>query len=184
MEDADSHIENQPPKERDNVHALVEWMRLQDVPSAAQLDPDGGLGLKDAFREVAGRYPDPVPQSVIEQAKREVAVHVGNVYIDIPILQETVIPVGAKEDGYARSLPLFREQVLAVAQYLDRLGIQTPPSTATQGDTFVLIGTKADRDLRVLSTKERGVSVIVRRSMLSESAPVKRVELSVCKAMK
>ena len=152
---------------------IISWLRLNAVPTSAQVDTSGKLGLQDAFRMHEGIYPDPVPVGVINEAKAQVTV--GNSYAakEIPILEESKVK--------DTRVPIFREQVQSAAQYLARIGVE--PSKPIVFDNPIdqgVIETKP-YNFKAYETNDPNMRVIVTRDGSTDDAQVTRIVLSLHK---
>lgn len=166
--------------------AIVEWLNLDSVPSAQNVDPDNKIGLQGAFRKVDGVYPDPIPAAVLEKAKRD------STTTSIPLLEsqkigEKVIRKFAQQKtptgvslhpiqitAGGTYVPLFKEQVYAASQFLAKLGFE--PENKTTGGSFVLGGQER---VKGYSTKDSQIDVIVERSGPNENSPTTKIKLQI-----
>lgn len=171
------------------TEALIKWMGLENVPDAKTLDPDNKIGLQSAYLLTDGSYRDPIPPSVIEAAQQELAGKgsFGEYIppIDISLLKDQYIPqienalrihlsgitgqptTTKTEHITNQHIPLFKEQVGAVAQYLSNLGIELP---ATAGKDFILLQTEETTRLK---TKNPNLTALfVRNADLSQVTEV------------
>ncbi len=149
---------------------IVQWLGLVDVPTASQLDPDGKMGLQDAFRKYGGVYVDPIPESLIETKKRHTFKQNGSVEISL-LAHKTMITTGSRI--IAGSPQFFKEQVFAVAQYLAKLGFEVP---TIKGETFVMTDREQSK-VKTYSTKDPQVKVRVVRREPNEKSPVSSISL-------
>ena len=154
--------------------AIVGWLNLDRVPTAAELDPENKIGLNDAYKKRDGVYPDPIPQEVVEKAMK------GSAYNKIVLLESqrigakilskpgaiTTVTTGGKH------VPLFREQVGATAQFLAKLGFEPKPKK--NGETFILVG---QNEIQTYPTTNPNIKVEVTRSGQYEDSPVSRIKL-------
>ncbi len=162
---------------------------LAGAPEAAELDPDGKLGLADAFREYGGEYPDSLPLDVINRAKSEVlGGKTKGETIEIPLLAQTIIPKKGKNGGLSVSFrPLFKEQVFSAAQYLAKLGFELPLPEGTMGDGFIMVGLGVKNKHKLIThspilykfgTKDPNVFVEISRTGSSEG-PATSIKLII-----
>ncbi|HKB88637.1 MAG TPA: hypothetical protein VKC53_03220 [Patescibacteria group bacterium] len=156
--------------------AIVEWLNLDDVPSAASIDPENKMGLQNAFKKNDGVYPDPIPEAVMEKAKKNLVrnkvILLNSQKIGAKVLSKpgssTQLTTGGK------SVPLFKEQVYSAGQYLSKLGFEPEPKTV--GDTFILSG---QRKMQSYSTKDPNVRVEIQRNGQNENSPVNLIQLVI-----
>ena len=181
--------------------SVVQWLRLTDVPTAAQLDPDDKIGLRGAFKKEGGIYADVISPELIEDKKRAVMEGRNLKETAIPLLEEQhigsqVIQAGSTKITSERivvlkllrgkHIPLFKEQVYAVAQYLVKLGLKIQEAKVIRGESFTIADEKQPRT-KITSrglihhsykTKDPNISVIVERDGQKEDSPVIKVKLS------
>jgi hypothetical protein len=149
------------------TEAIIEWLGLSGVATAAELDPSGRFGLKNAFRKYNGVYADPLPQNVIDEAKKKVLGDKTNEeLIKIPLLEQISL--------HEETVPLFREQVFSAAQYIAKLGFELPLPGGTEGEGFVMVDHSVRRQPRVITgfgvileaygTKDPNIIIDIRRS--------------------
>ena|ERR1035437_6276990 len=179
---------NPAPQEdlKGKTEALIRWMGLENVPDAQALDPDNKIGLRGAYVLPDGSYRDPVPQSVIEAAQKELMGKgsFGEYVppIDISLLKDQHIPrteevIRLRNGASERTshvtdqhIPLFKEQVGAVAQYLSSLGVELP---ATAGKDFTL---PQSTETNMLKTKTPNLKALfIRNADLSQVTEVNLV---------
>lgn len=166
--------------------AIVDWLNLDGVPTALKLDPDNKLGIGGAFRKVDGFYADPIPPSVLEEAKNssnstiiplmesqrigEKVIKKGNPTILISagkVISSPRLTTGGKD------IPLFKEQVYATAQFLAKLGFEPKPKG---GETFILGG---QDPVKTYPTKDSKVKVQIVRKGTNENSPVSKIKLII-----
>jgi hypothetical protein len=178
---------------------IVSWLKLNNVPSAAQVDSTEKLGLQGAFRMHEGVYFDPVPASIIEKAKQDVAAAQEYKTIHIPLLQEghiggevivTAKPKVTTTTGKVIQsatpeviandtlVPIFREEVQATAQFLARLGFEPPQPNATRGQTFVLVD-EHPSDVHYYRTADPDIGVEITRNGPNDTDQATKVELII-----
>lgn len=190
METDSKTTESQSLKAR--TASVVQWLRLTDVPTAAQLDPDDKIGLRGAFREESGIYADVISPEVIKDKKQAVMGGRNLEETVIPLLEkqhigDQVVQAGpTKVTSGGKHIPLFKEQVYAVAQYLVKLGLKIPEAKVIRGESFTIADKKrprtkiASRGLihHSYKTKDPNTSVIVERDGQKEGSPAIKVKLS------
>jgi len=170
METTGQRTETQNLENKTNE--IVQWLGLVDVPTASQLDPDGKMGLQDAFRKYGGVYVDPIPESLVETKKRHAFKQKGSAEISL-LAHKTM--VRSKSRIIAGSHPFFKEWVFAVAQYLAKLGFEVP---TIKGETFVMTD-KEQSKVKTYSTKDPQIKVRVARREPDERSPVSSISLLV-----
>jgi hypothetical protein len=179
---------------------IVSWLKLNNVPTAAQVDSTGKLGLQGAFRMHDGVYFDPIPAGVIQKAKEDVNAVQEHKTIDIPLLQESRIggevikpkPKITTHGGHVTIIksagpevllnttliPIFKEQVQAVAQFLSHLGFEPPQPNATRGETFVLVDDHPS-NVHYYSTADPDIGVEITRNGPNDTDQATKVELII-----
>ncbi len=193
METGSEAIEGQNLEAR--TISLVQWLKLTDVPTATQLDPDDKIGLRGAFKKDGGVYADVIPPSVIEDRKQAVMHGKEPEEIEIPLLEEQniggqVIKAGRpKITTGGKSVSLFKEQVYAAVQQLVKLGLNIPEAKVIRGESFTM-GHKERPKTKITSrsaliwelykTKDPHISVKVGR-MRNENSPASNVRLLIHK---
>ena len=172
--------------------SVVQWLRLTDVPTAAQLDPDDKIGLRGAFKKEGGIYADVISPEVIEDKKRAVMEGRNPEETTILLLEKQHIGGQIIQTGHTKitsggkHIPLFKEQVHAVAQYLVKLGLKIQEAKVIRGESFTMADERrprtkiTSRDLIHYSykTKDPNISVLVERDGQKENSPVTKIRLS------
>jgi hypothetical protein len=177
---------------------LVSWLGLNKVPSAAQVDSSGKLGLQGAFRMHEGVYFDPISAEVIQKAKEDVNAAQEYKTIDIPLLQEgriggkviaakpkvttttgKIIQSRSPEVSLNTTLvPIFKEQVQAAAQFLARMGFEPPQPRGTRGENFVIVEDNPS-NYHNYPTKDPNILIGVTRNGSNDTDQATKIELII-----
>lgn len=179
--------ENSPLKDlAARTSQIVSWLGLNNVPAAAQVDSTGKLGLQGAFRMHESLYFDPIPASVIQKAKEDVAASKENKTIDIPLLEAGQMGGKVYRSAEPRItvggtiVPIFKEQVQSVAQFLTRLDFEPPQQRGTKGENFVIVDNNP-YNTQSYKTKDPNIGVRVTRNGPNDTDQATRVELVIWK---
>lgn len=150
------------------THAVVQWLKLTDIPRASDLDPENKLGVQDIFNIQGERCSRIIPLDVIKEQKRRVS-KTKKTSVETPLLEKQVLG--------DTTVPLFKEQVYAAAQQLVELGLEIPEAKMIAGEGFAM-GTRSEASTLIKTrgkivvkyrTKDPNISVLIEKKGHSDS---------------